>query len=145
MKGTKILVVDPESEYKDLCFNLGLGSGWINAVGGSTGRINPLQVRPSPRDDEQEKEPDRLYRDEGYGMNDLALHMKNLEIFFSLYIPSLTDMQKAVLKKSLVELYRKFHITCFFNIVRNWLIVTPNSLLAELSVYAPCFHLSYTG
>jgi len=111
MKGTKILVVDPESEYKDLCFNLGLGSGWINAVGGSAGRINPLQVRPSPRDDEQEKEPDRLYRDEGYGMNDLALHMKNLEIFFSLYIPSLTDMQKAVLKKSLVELYRKFHIT----------------------------------
>lgn len=37
--------------------------------------------------------------------------MKNLEIFFSLYIPSLTDMQKAVLKKCLVELYQKFHIT----------------------------------
>ena len=44
-------------------------------------------------------------------MNDLALHMKNLEIFFSLYIPSLTDMQKAVLKKCLVELYQKFYIT----------------------------------
>ena len=44
-------------------------------------------------------------------MNDLALHMKNLEIFFSLYIPSLTDMQKAVLKRCLVELYQKFHIT----------------------------------
>ena len=39
------------------------------------------------------------------------MHMKNLEIFFSLYIPSLTDMQKAVLKKCLVELYQKFHIT----------------------------------
>ena len=37
--------------------------------------------------------------------------MKNLEIFFSLYIPSLTDMQKAVLKKCLVELYQKFHIS----------------------------------
>ena len=109
MKGTKILVVDPESEYKDLCYNL--GGEWINAVGGAGGRFNPLQVRPSPRDDESEKEADRLYRDEGYGMNDLALHMKNLEIFFNLYIPSLTDMQKAVLKKCLVELYQQFHIT----------------------------------
>lgn len=108
MKGTKIIVVDPESEYKDLCYNL--GGDWINAVGGSMGMINPLQVRPSPKDDEAEKAQERLYLDEGYGMNDLALHMKNLEIFFSLYIPSLTDMQKAVLKKSLVELYEKFGI-----------------------------------
>ncbi len=109
MKGTKILVADPESEYKDLCHNL--NGDWINAVGGSTGMINPLQVRPSPRDDEQEKEADRLYRDEGYGMNDLALHMKNLEIFFNLYIPSITDMQRAVLKKCLIELYKNFGIT----------------------------------
>ena len=117
MKGTRIIVIDPESEYRDLCQNL--NGDWINAVGGSKGMINPLQVRPSPRDDEDEKEELRLYRDEGYGMNEpcngqlseLAMHMKNLEIFFSLYIPSLTDMQKAVLKKCLVELYQKFHIT----------------------------------
>lgn len=109
MKGTRIIVIDPESEYRELCLNL--GGDWVNAAGGSKGMINPLQVRPSPRDDEGEPEADRLYRDEGYGMNDLAMHMKNLEIFFSLYIPSLTDMQKAVLKKSLVELYQKFHIT----------------------------------
>ena len=109
MKGTRIIVIDPESEYRDLCMNL--GGDWINAAGGSKGRINPLQVRPSPRDDENESEENRLYRDEGYGMNDLALHMKNLEIFFSLYIPSITDMQKAVLKKCLVELYQKFNIT----------------------------------
>ena len=107
MKGTKILVVDPESEYRDLCMKL--NGDWINAVGGRGGMINPLQVRPSPKDDDTES--DRLYVDEGYGINDLALHMKNLEIFFSLYIPSLTDMQKAVLKKSLVELYGKFGIT----------------------------------
>lgn len=117
MKGTRIIVIDPESEYRDLCQNL--NGDWINAVGGSKGMINPLQVRPSPRDDEDEKEELRLYRDEGYGINELgngqlselAMHMKNLEIFFSLYIPSLTDMQKAVLKKCLVELYQKFHIT----------------------------------
>ncbi len=110
MKGTKILVIDPESEYKDLCHNL--GGDWVNAVGGSTGMINPLQVRPSPRDDEQEKEAERLY----WGVDDgslceLAMHIKNLEIFFNLYLPSITDMQRAVLKKCLLELYQRFGIT----------------------------------
>lgn len=46
MKGTKILVVDPESEYKDFCYNL--GGNWVNAAGGTGGRFNPLQVRPPP-------------------------------------------------------------------------------------------------
>ena len=54
MKGTKIIVIDPESEYKDMCLNL--KGDWINAVGGSKGMINPLQVRPSPKDDENEAE-----------------------------------------------------------------------------------------
>lgn len=128
MKGTKIIVIDPESEYKDLCHNL--GGNWVNAVGGSAGRINPLQVRPSPRD--EEGEADRLYPGVGAGMEEtvgrkayqlpeqdgadsglceLAMHLKNLEIFFNLYIPSLTDMQRAILKKSLVELYQDFGIT----------------------------------
>lgn len=102
-------------DYKDLCENL--GGDWINATGGAYGMINPLQVRPSPRDDDaKEDKPNKgynepLYKDEGYGLNDLALHMKNLEIFFNLYIPSITDMQRAVLKKCLVELYEKFGIT----------------------------------
>ena len=108
MRGTSVIVIDPESEYKEMCRLL--SGDWINATGGSQGRINPLQVLPSPRDDEQEKELDRLYCDEGYGINDLAMHLKNLEIWFSLYIPSLTDMQKALLKKSIVELYGAFHI-----------------------------------
>ena len=35
MKGTRIIVIDPESEYRDLCQNL--NGDWINAVGGSKG------------------------------------------------------------------------------------------------------------
>jgi hypothetical protein len=46
MKGTKILCVDPESEYRDMCLNL--NADWINAGGGSNGRLNPLQIRPAP-------------------------------------------------------------------------------------------------
>ena len=47
MKGTKIIIIDPESEYKELCHNL--NGDWINAGGGRNGRFNPLQVRPTPR------------------------------------------------------------------------------------------------
>lgn len=87
MKGTKILCIDPESEYKDMCRNL--NGSWLNAGGGKNGRSNLLQIRPAPRDDDDET--DKLYTDEGNGMSDMALHMKTLEIEFSLYLPSLTD------------------------------------------------------
>ncbi|OME44166.1 hypothetical protein BSK58_04565 [Paenibacillus odorifer] len=107
MKGTKIIFIDPESEYKELCQRL--NGDWINAGGGSNGRINPLQIRPAPRDEEDEQFP--LYKDEGHGMSEMALHLKNLEIFFNLYIPDLTMMQKAVLKQCLIELYNQFQIT----------------------------------
>ena len=40
----------------------------------------------------------------------MALHIKNLEIFFSLYLPELTSIQKAILKQSIIELYNKFNI-----------------------------------
>lgn len=105
--GTKLIFIDPESEYKELCQSL--NGDWINAGGGSNGMINPLQIRPAPRDEEGEENP--LYKDEGNGMSDMALHLKNLEIFFNLYIPDLTIMQKAVLKQCLIELYNQFHIT----------------------------------
>lgn len=41
----------------------------------------------------------------------MALHLKNLEIFFNLYLPDLNMMQLAVLKQCLIELYNQFHIT----------------------------------
>ncbi|MFT9495904.1 VirB4 family type IV secretion system protein [Anaerosolibacter sp.] len=103
MKGTKIIFIDPESEYKEL--TKALDGDWINAGGGSNGKINPLQIRPTPVDD------DKFYKDEGNGMGDMAIYIKNLEIFFSLYLPSLTDKQKAILKNEIIELYHSFGIT----------------------------------
>jgi len=93
-----------------LCLNL--NGDWINAGGGANGKINPLQIRPAPRDseDEPDEKGGKLYRDEGNGMSDMALHVKNLEIFFNLYLPSLTDMQKVILKQSVIELYNRFGI-----------------------------------
>jgi hypothetical protein len=103
MKGTKIIFIDPEREMRELC--VALDGDWINAGGGSNGKINPLQIRPTPVD-----EDDQYYKDEGNGMGDMAIYMKNLEIFFSLYLPSISDKQKAILKNTLIELYNNFGI-----------------------------------
>ena len=106
MRGTKLIFIDPHREYFELCKNL--NGDWINAGGGSKGKINPLQIRTSPKDEDSDIE--RLYEDEGNGMGDMALYIKNLEIFFSLYIPSLSDRQKAILKSEIIELYNNFNI-----------------------------------
>ncbi|MBF4692272.1 VirB4 family type IV secretion system protein [Fusibacter ferrireducens] len=104
MKGTKIIFVDPEREYQEI--TKALNGDWINTGGGLNGKINPLQIRPTPVDDD-----DKYYKDEGHGMGDMAIYMKNLEIFFSLYLPSLSDKQRAILKNVLIELYNQFDIT----------------------------------
>lgn len=108
MRGTKIIFIDPEREYKDLCERL--NGDWINAAGGKGVKNNPLQIRPVPMDDEEEEDKSKLYKDEGHGLGAMALHMKTLEVFFSLYLPELTNMQKAVLKDSIIKVYNKFNI-----------------------------------
>lgn len=43
-------------------------------------------------------------------MGDMELYIKNLEIFFSLYIPSFSDRQRAILKSEIIALYNSFNI-----------------------------------
>lgn len=100
MNGYKVIVIDPEREFADLC--KALGGSWLD-TGGGKNKINPLQIRPVPTDDD-----DDLYIEKD---NALVMHMKTLDIFFSLYVPSLTDIQKALLKKTVIELYDDFGIT----------------------------------
>lgn len=114
MLGVKIIFIDPEDEYKVLTKKL--NGDWINAGGGAGGRINPLQITPVPKLDEEElKEEedsqDKVYKDEGHGIGALALYIQHLCIFFSLYKSSLSDYHIEVLKDSLIELYSKFNIT----------------------------------
>lgn len=106
-QGTKIIIIDPEREYKELCENL--GGQWINCGGGMGGRINPLQVKDVPTDDEEEETI--LFKDEGKGMGALALHFQTLRTFFKLYLKDLNDIDQAILEEVLEELYFKHGIT----------------------------------
>lgn len=98
MSGIKVIIIDPEGEYKELCRNL--SGTWLDA-GGGTAKVNPLQIRPVPGDEEEDAS--QLYR---AADNAMALHIHTLEVFFKLYLPSLTDLQMASLKQLLVELYQ---------------------------------------
>lgn len=108
-RGTKIIVIDPEGEYKDMCLNPLFEGDWIDVAGGRGGLINPLQIRPVPPDvDELHDGSEEPPHNESIG--DLAIHLKTLETFFQLYIPSMDDRLRALLNKSLVELYMSFGI-----------------------------------
>lgn len=109
MMGTKIIFTDPDREYKYLTHKL--GGYWVNVGGGSKGRINPLEIRPIPKDDDEDDAEYKFFIDEGQGVGDLALYIKHLEVFFSLYLESLSDIEKALLKDVLIELYHDFNIT----------------------------------
>jgi type IV secretory pathway VirB4 component len=103
MMGTKIIVIDVEREYRDLCRNL--EGDWVDTAGGGGGMINPLQIRPNRDDGEDGKE-------EGAesGMSHMALHFKTLDIFFGLYMPEMTDKQKVLLNMLMEQLYQNFGI-----------------------------------
>ncbi|MEQ6360530.1 ATP-binding protein [Thermoanaerobacter thermohydrosulfuricus] len=100
MQGSRIIIIDPEREYKDMCHRL--GGVWINCTGGE-GKINPLQVRLRPVEEEDEENSSF--------QSPLALHIQTLRTFFSLYLRDLTDTEKAALEDTLVEVYREAGIT----------------------------------
>lgn len=103
MTGVKVIVIDPEREFKTLCKNL--GGTWLDA-GGGTAKINPLQIRAVPKDEDEESS--MLYQAND---NAMALHIHTLDTLFKLYLPSLSDLQRALVKQALVTLYNRFGIT----------------------------------
>ena len=106
VNGTKIGIIDPEHEYKDMCSKIE-NSKWIDCSGGigdNVGRINPLQVYNLSTVD-LEDEYDNI-------KSPLALHFQNLGTFFSLYFKNQLSVRiTAILNETLEELYKNFGIT----------------------------------
>lgn len=103
--GTRIIIIDPEREYKFLTQKL--GGDWINAGGDGKGRINPLQILPIQVD----LYDDNLDEDLEEGdLGAMALHLKTLDVFFSLYFKDMSDIQRALLKDAVIKIYNRFNI-----------------------------------
>lgn len=98
MRGTKIIIIDPEGEYTYITKRL--DGSVLYTAGGKNSRSNPLEIRAVPKSDDEDEQADD-------SVGSLAIHLKTLEVFFRLYIPSLTDIQNALLKQVLIELYAR--------------------------------------
>jgi len=97
-QGAKVIVIDPEREYRQLC--QALGGGWVNA-GGGTHRINPLQAPPLPADTDSEDDAAE------HGLTALGQHLQRVRMTLGLYLPHLTPMQSAVLGRALRTTYEQ--------------------------------------
>lgn len=100
MLGMKIIVIDPEREYRDLCKNL--GGTWLDA-GGGYARSNLLQIQAPAL----EKEKNPMFQSKH---SPLSQHIQYVQDILQCKIPSLTDVQLALIERALRELYSSYDI-----------------------------------
>ncbi len=92
--GAKIIVIDPEREYRQLA--QALGGTWVNCAGGET-RINPLQAPALPADTDDDGDP--------IAGTPLVAHVQRAMDFLATYLPDLTAIQRAHLEQAVEEAY----------------------------------------
>ncbi len=90
MQGTKVIVIDPEREYKQL--SQSVNGSYIKISAKSKEKINPFDFSTKADSDE----------------NNLAEHIQDLTEVISLMVDGLTQEEKAVLDKAIIETYNDF-------------------------------------
>ncbi|MCC8027686.1 MAG: ATP-binding protein [Clostridium sp.] len=115
--GTKIIIFDPEKEYVDLARSTEVQGDVIDCAAGTTGRINPLQIRVAPKIktedlDEGEALSDYFTYEETNGGSDMALYIQQLRLFFAIYFgkENFNFEVKTLLEECLIDLYNQFGI-----------------------------------
>jgi len=98
-RGSKIIVIDPEREYKDLCQNI--GGTWIDCGTGSQGIINPLEVRRGTGDTDEDKQ---------IVNNDLSRHFQTFRTFIKYYLQDLNAYELTKIEEILIEIYKDKNI-----------------------------------
>lgn len=93
-KRTRILCVDPEREYKDLCNTL--NGNWIDCGSGSGFVINPLEIKNSANDED----------------NNVAVikHLQTFRTFIKYYFKDLTELELTKIEELLLKTYKKKNI-----------------------------------
>ena len=102
--GARMIVLDPEREYRALCRRL--GGSWINAAGGR-GRFNPYQIGPVPDTYDEETDQDASPEEAERIQSPLARHMQRVKTFHALYLPALSDLEQALLEDATLAAYAR--------------------------------------
>lgn len=121
IKGTTQIIWDAENEYIDMGKHPWIDAEIIDCASGANGRINPLQIRCTPRikkEDLEEGEDESEFfsyeeNPEG-GFSDMALHIQNLRQFFSIYFGKKNFEDpgiRKVFEEGLIKTYQNHHIT----------------------------------
>lgn len=87
---TKIIAIDPERELKDMCQKV--GGTWIDAGSGSGFIINPLEVKNSTNDED----------------NNVAVikHLQTFRTFIKYYFKDLTELELTKIEELLLRTYK---------------------------------------
>jgi len=93
-RGTKIIAIDPERELKDMCE--AVGGSWIDAGTGLSGIINPLEVRKTVDDSDDDKK---------LSSNDLNKHFQTFRTFIKYYLEELSAYELTKIEDALIEVY----------------------------------------
>ena len=89
MQGTKVIVIDPEREYKQLAHSV--NGTYIQLSAKSKEKINPFDFSTVSKSDE----------------NNLAEHIQDLTEIISLMVGSLSSEERAVIDKALLQTYKQ--------------------------------------
>ena len=95
-RGSKIIIIDPEREYRDLCNNV--GGAWIDAGTGIAGIINPLEVRHGADEYDEDTHENRS--------NDLSRHFQTFRTFIKYYLQDLNAYELTKIEEVLIEVYK---------------------------------------
>jgi len=90
---TKVIVIDPEKEYEQLCNSL--GGTYINLSAGSKEKINPFDFSLQTKAKN----------------NNLAEHIQDLTGIISLMVEGLSPQEKADLDRTIIYTYKQFGFT----------------------------------
>lgn len=93
MQGTKVIVIDPEREYKQLAASV--KGTYIKLSAKSKEKINPFDFSLNS----------------ATGENHLSEHIQDLTEIISLMVGSLSDEEKAITDKALIQMYKRFGFT----------------------------------
>ena len=107
MQGTKVIIIDPEREYKQLAASV--NGTYIRLSSSSREKINPFQYSPTSMTND----------------NNLSEHIQDLTELISLMVGSLTSEERASVDRALLLTYKEVNLTPRKNARKSKEIVYP--------------------